>query len=180
MKHKHRSSSRPEKGPRINQQIRVPEVRAISQDKTFNEVLATSKALELARAHGLDLIEIAPQAKPPVCLLMELSKWKYEQKRAQKASNHKSHALKEVQLRPNIGDGDLEHKLKHMREFLLAQHPLKITLRFKGRELAHTDLGMDLVQRVVEELQDIGRHNGAPRLQGRAITVHINPQAQKA
>lgn len=170
-----RPSAKGPRGPRINQAIRAPKVRVVNKDRSTSSILSRSEALNLAKEAGLDLIEIAPKAQPPVCILTELSKWKYEQKRARKAKASKAPALKEIKLSPNIGEGDLQHKLQHMREFLNENHPLKITLLFKGRERAHPDLGMQLVQSVVEQLKDIGKVSAPPRLQGRAITAMLTP-----
>jgi translation initiation factor IF-3 len=118
------------RGPRTNTSIRVPEVRLVNEARTLNEVMTTAKALELTKNAGLDLIEITPKAKPPVCMAMLLSKWQYQQKQKAKENKTKQTQLKEVKFSPSIGEGDIAHKVKHIVDFLEHKHPVKMSLFF--------------------------------------------------
>ena len=151
------------------------QVRLVGEDGEMIGVVAIDDALKQARAKSLDLVEISPQAEPPVCKIMDFGKYKYDQKkRAQEAkSKQKAASLKEVKFRPNIGQNDFEVKLRQMRKFLEAGDKVKVTLRFKGREVVHNDVGMNLFARIQEELVDIAKTDIEPKLEGKQILMML-------
>ena len=153
------------------------QVRLVGEDGEMIGVVAIDDALKQARAKSLDLVEISPQAEPPVCKIMDFGKYKYDQKkRAQEAkSKQKAASLKEVKFRPNIGQNDFEVKLRQMRKFLEAGDKVKVTLRFKGREVVHNDVGMNLFARIQEELVDIAKTDIEPKLEGKQILMMLIP-----
>lgn len=138
-------------------------------------------ALKMAEDRGLDLIEIAPNAKPPTCKIMDYGKWKYEAKKKAQASKKKQSTVevKEVQVRPRTDEHDLEVKLKHARSFLLDGDKVKVNLRFHGREMAHQELGLKLLQRISGELDDIGVVEVAPKMEGRQMFTLLAPDQTK-
>jgi len=142
---------------RINNQIRVPQVRLIDEDGTQVGVTPIAEALQLAQTRGHDLVEIAPQATPPVCKVINFSKYRYEQEKKEREARKKQKTgqLKEVRIRPRIGEHDLEIKLKHAREFLVEHNKVQITVMFMGREMQHRDLGVALINRIKAKLIDI-------------------------
>lgn len=172
--------SAPERdGPRINNAIRVRMVRLVDENGEMLGVVGTQEALRLAREAGLDLVEVSPNAEPPVCKILDAGKYKYElQKKANEArKKQKIVDTKEVKLRPNISDHDLGIKLKAVRGFLEDGDKVKFTLRFRGREMAHQDLGMRLLEKVQVELGPLMRLDQAPKLEGRQMMMLISPGA---
>lgn len=168
-------------GLRVNREIRAPEVRVIDEDGTMLGVFNPMEALRMAEAKGLDLIEIAPTAKPPTCKIMDYGKYKYEQKKKehQARKNQTVITIKEIQLRPRTDQHDLEVKLKHARRFLLEGDKVKVNLRFYGREMAHQNLGMELLAKVSAFLQDIAMVEVPPKMEGRQLFVLFAPDATK-
>jgi len=166
---------------RVNERIRVPQVRVIADDGTQVGVLAVREALALAQSKGLDLVEVSPTARPPVCRIMDYGKFKYEQNlRARKAKKKQHHThLKEIKMRPKIDDHDYGFKLRHAREFLGDRDKVKFTITFRGREIAHTEIGHQLMKRILAELQDVAIVETPPRQEGRSITTVVMPRAQK-
>lgn len=164
-------------GPRINHRIRVPSVRIILEDGT-QKVLPTDEALKLAQNSGLDLIEISPTAKPPVCKIMELGKWKYEQEKKVKEQkrNASKVELKQIRLRPVTEEHDLAFKIKNSREFLQEGHKVQFEVRFKGRELSHINTAESVLERVANELADIGKVERFPVHENRATIMIISPK----
>ncbi len=162
---------------RVNERIRIPEVRVVSATGENLGVLPTHEALGIARERGLDLVEINPKSAPPVCKIMDFGKYKYEQKKKQAEAKKKASVaeVKEVKFRPRTDDHDLEHKLKHIREFLAESSKVKLTVRFRGREMAHQEIGRDLLQRVAESLKDVAMIVQAPAAEGRAMSMLIAP-----
>ncbi len=131
----------------------------------------------MAKQREIDLVEVAPQARPPVCRLMDYGKYKYKQKKRQHGGKHKHQPqLKEIRLRPNTGEHDVEIKLKHAREFLDKKDKVSVSMRFRGREMAHTDLGRDLMMHFAEQLQDIAKVESHPRQEGRRMTMLLAPK----
>ena len=163
---------------RVNERIRVPQVRLIGEDGSQVGVLATREALQMAQARGLDLVEVSPTARPPVCRIMDYGKFKYEQSRKARKARHHQHQmqLKEIKLRPKIDDHDYNFKLKHARTFLEERDKVKFTVMFRGREMAHQDLGYKLIQQVIAELSDIALVEAAPRSEGRTLTTVLMPK----
>ena len=143
-------------------------------------VMPTQQALETARSQELDLVEVAPEAQPPVCRIMDFGKFKYTQARRQKEARKKQTVIlvKEVKMGPKTEKHDFDFKLKHVRRFLEEGHKAKVTVRFKGREMAHTELGWKMLQRMVEAVQDIADTENNPRMEGRMLHIMLSPKAQ--
>lgn len=144
-------------------------------------VMSVAQALILADAAGLDLVEVSPNAEPPVCKILDYGKYKYEmQKKAAEARrNQKIVEIKEVKIRPGIEDHDYNVKMKAARKFLQNGDKVKVTMRFRGREMAHQNIGMDLLKRMQEELADVGKVESEPKFEGRQIMMIIGPEASK-
>ena len=162
---------------RVNGKIRAREVRVIGSEGKQLGVLSLGEALTLARANGVDLVEIAPNATPPVCRLVDYGKFRYEQAKRDKESKKHQHAnkVKEVQLSPKIDPHDLSVKLQHAIGFLCEDMKLKVTLKFRGREMAHTEFGFQVVQRFLTEIAPYGHPDFEPKLIGRGINVMVTP-----
>ena len=141
-------------------------------------VMPTQQALETARTQELDLVEVAPEAQPPVCRIMDFGKFKYTQARRQKEARKKQTVIlvKEVKMGPKTEKHDFEFKLKHVRRFLEEGHKAKVTVRFKGREMAHTELGWKMLQRMVEAVSDIAVTENNPRMEGRMLHIMLSPK----
>lgn len=167
---------------RVNEMIRVSEVRLLGEDGEQLGVFSTPKALETARSSGLDLVEIAPQAQPPVCRIVDFGKFKFEleKKNRETRRNQKQVKQKEVRMQMGIDDHDLEFKTKHVREFLTEGNKVKVSVRFRGRQLAHVEFGAEVLNRVQELL---GEANfvleKAPLLEGRMMSMWLAPKAKK-
>jgi translation initiation factor IF-3 len=163
---------------RINEGIRVREVRVVSAEGEQLGVMPTQQALETARSQELDLVEVAPEAQPPVCRIMDFGKFKYTQARRQKEARKKQTVIlvKEVKMGPKTEKHDFEFKLKHVRRFLEEGHKAKVTVRFKGREMAHTELGWKMLQRMVEAVSDIAVTENNPRMEGRMLHIMLSPK----
>ncbi|MCK5198942.1 MAG: translation initiation factor IF-3 [Spirochaetales bacterium] len=168
---------------RINQAIRVREVRLIS-DSGDQDVVSIEDALATAGQTGLDLVEIAPQASPPVCRIMDYGKYKFEQEKRLKESKKRQKLvkLKEIRMQPRIEKHDLAFKTKHIIEFLEDGNKVKVTIRFRGRELAHTELGKDVLMRAIDLLndQEIGFNvDNPPKMEGRFMSMILSPKNKK-
>ena len=165
-------------GPRVNEEIRVREVQLIDQTGHNHGPVETRFALEKAQEAGLDLVEIAPNSSPPVCKLLDYGKYKYQaQKKAAEArKKQKVVEVKEIKLRPMIDDHDYDVKMRSMRRFFEEGDKVKITLRFRGRELAHQELGMDVLMRVKGDLDQIAKVEQMPRMEGRQMTMVMSPK----
>ena len=167
--------------PRVNERIRIPQVRVIADDGAQLGILTTREAIALAQSKGLDLVEVAPTARPPVCKLMDYGKFKYEANRAAKAAKKKQHQmqLKEVKMRPKIEDHDYNFKLKHAREFLDQRDKVKFTVTFRGREMAHQELGFKIIEAILADLADVAVVESPPRSEGRTLSMVLSPKAAK-
>ncbi len=165
-------------GPRTNERIRVPKVRLIGPDGDNHGVVDIETALHVAREVGLDLVEISPNADPPVCKVLDFGKYKYElQKKANIAKKkQKTQDVKEIKMRPGIDTHDYETKMKSMSKFLNAGDKVKVTLRFRGREMAHQDLGLEVLKRVEDDIADIAKVEARPRMEGRQMTMVVAPK----
>ena len=172
-----RSSSSTGAFVRVNGKIRAREVRVIGIEGKQHGVMALGDALNLARASGVDLVEVAPNAVPPVCRVVDFGKYRYEQSKRDKESKKHQHAnkVKEVQLSPKIDPHDLGVKIQHAVEFLCEDMKVKVNLKFRGREMAHTEFGFQVVQKFIEEITPYGHADFQPKLAGRNITVMISP-----
>ena len=162
---------------RVNDRIRVREVRVVDAEGEQVGIMKTEEALALAKRHLLDLVEISPNARPPVCRICDFGKYQYEESKKKKETSRNSHAgkLKEVQLRPRCEQHDFDFKLAHATNFLCQDMKVKIHLRFRGRENAHKDIGFDTVKRFINSLKPWGKADIAPRLAGRGIDALVNP-----
>lgn len=167
-----------EKTNRRNREIRVSHVRVIGADGEQVGVLTRDEALSMAEEHGLDLVEIVPNADPPVCRIMDFGKFKFEQQKKAHAAKRKQKLveIKEVKFRPTTDDGDYNIKLRNMRRFLEEGDKVKITVRFKGRELAHTELGDAMIKRLAADLADDAMVESYPRLEGRQMVMMVAPK----
>jgi len=168
----------PKSGPRYNEFITVPKVRVIDDEGENLGVMFTQEAMERAYELGLDLVEVSPTADPPVCKFLDIGKFKYE---AQKKANiarktQKTQELKEIKMRPNIDDHDYDTKMKKVHDFIGDGDKVKITLRFRGRELSHQQLGMQLLQRVAENVGEIAKVEAYPRMEGRQMLMVLAPK----
>jgi translation initiation factor IF-3 len=163
---------------RANERIRVPQVRVIDAEGEQVGIMDTRDALALAREKGLDLVEVSPTARPPVCRVMDFGKYKYEEAKKQRAAKRKQHSfqIKEVKLRPKIEDHDYTFKMAAARKFLEQHHKVKLTIMFRGREMAHPELGERLLQRVIQDIGDSGIVEHTPRLEGRFLTTVVAPR----
>ena len=164
-------------GPRTNERIRSLDVQVINSTGENLGVLPIKKAIESAKAEGLDLIEISPNANPPVCKIMDMGKYKYDlQKKANVAKKRqKIVALKEIKLRPGTDVHDYNFKIKNAKKFLTKKDKVKFTVRFKGREMQHTQLGRDLMNRITEDTKDVGKVETQPRFEGKQMIMIIQP-----
>ena len=164
---------------RTNERIRVPEVRLIDEDGTHIGVMRTRDALEMARERGLDLVEVQPNASPPVCRLMDYGKFRYEESRRERESRKKQRAVvvKEVRLRPKIDDHDLATKGRQAYRFLQSGDKVKISVLFRGRENAHQDIGEGLLNRLAEQLAPVAVVDQAPHMEGRTMVMMLSPKA---
>jgi len=167
-------------GVRLNERIRVPQVRLIDEKGEQVGIVPTQQALQMARDKGLDLMEVAAKANPPVCKICDYGKFKYEQKKkeAQARKNQVVVRVKEVQLRPNTDQHDLDYKIKNSHEFLSEGDKVKFTILFRGREIAHTEPGFKMCHEVVERLKDVGTVETAPKLEGKKLMMIMAPLPQ--
>lgn len=168
--------------PRINDRIRVPEVRLVGPKGEQVGIVAIHKALDLAREADLDLVEVAPQAKPPVVKLMDFGKFKYEsaQKAREARKNQANMALKEIRFRLKIDDHDYETKKGHVTRFLSGGDKVKVMIMFRGREQSRPEMGMRLLNKLAEEVSDLGTVESSPRVDGRNMVMVIAPSKSKA
>jgi len=168
----------PINGPRFNEFIVSPKVRVIDQDGENLGVMFTREAMEQAREIGLDLVEVSPNADPPVCKILDIGKFKYEtQKKASLArKSQRTQEIKEIKMRPNIDDHDYDVKMRAVKSFIEEGDKVKITLRFRGRELAHGQLGMRLLDRVQADSGEYAKVEQLPRMEGRQMLMVIAPR----
>lgn len=166
---------------RVNRQIRVPRVRVINQEGEQVGVLTIEEALRMAEDAGVDLVEIVSTSVPPVCKIIDFGKFRYDQTKREKESKKAQHQIKvkEVKVKPNIDDHDLETKLRHAREFLAKGNKVKVTCQFRGREMAHQEIGARLMQRIIAELEEGAVVEAPPNLMGRLLTMVLAPGGKK-
>ena len=165
-------------GPRVNDDIQVPEVRLIDDTGDNRGVVSMAEARQLAEDTGYDLVEISPHADPPVCKLLDYGKYKYEaQKKANEArKKQKTIEVKEIKLRPNIDQHDYEVKMRSVTRFFEAGDKVKVTLRFRGREMAHQELGMNVLNRVREDMNEVAKVEQFPKMEGRQMVMVLTPK----
>lgn len=169
------------KEQRINEMIQVREVRLIDSEGKQRGIMPTAEALDLAREAELDLVEVSPNANPPVCKLLDYGKYKFELEKKLRESKKKQKLvkLKEIRMQPKIEEHDLNFKTKHIKEFLSEGFKVKVTVRFRGRELAHTELGRKVLERVMVMLEDTYVLEKAPQMEGRMMSMFISPSNKK-
>ncbi|MBW8772515.1 MAG: translation initiation factor IF-3 [Gemmatimonadetes bacterium] len=167
-----------ERRTRINRQIRISPVRCIGANGDQMGVISVDEALAAAEAAGLDLVEVAPMARPPVVKIMDYGKYKFEEAKAARAARKKQHViqLKEVKFRPGIDDHDYNFKARHAREFLLEGNKVKATMMYRGRQMAHLEFGKAVLDRLAAELADVGKVEMDAKLEGRNMTMVIAPK----
>ena len=163
------------KGPKANERIRTPQVQVIGSDGNNLGTLDTQEAIRIAKQEGLDLIEISPNANPPVCKIIDIGKYKYDlQKKANKAKKkQKIVNLKEIKLRPVTETHDYNFKIKNAQKFLSKGDKVKFTVQFRGREMQHTDLGYDLMKRIINDTSEVGKVEVRPKFEGRQIIMIV-------
>ena len=165
------------RGPKANERIRAPQVQVIGSDGKNLGTLATQEAINMAKQEGLDLIEISPNANPPVCKIIDIGKYKYDlQKKANKAKRkQKIVNLKEIKLRPVTEIHDYNFKIKNAQKFLEKGDKVKFTVKFRGREMQHTHLGIKLMDRIINDTGKLGKVEVRPKLEGRQMTMIVHP-----
>ena len=164
-------------GPRVNGRIRAPEIRLIGAEGENVGVVPPARGMALAEEAGLDLVEISPNASPPVCKIMDFGKFKYDQQKreAEAKKKQKTIEVKEVKFRPNTDTHDYDVKMRNVTRFLESGDKVKVTLRFRGREMAHQNLGRDLLERVAGDVEGLGKVENMPKMEGRQMVMVIGP-----
>lgn len=178
-----RTDNERDRGPqtRVNEMIRVREVQLIDEDGANKGIVSIAEAQRYAEQKQLDLVEISPQARPPVCRVMDYGKWKYEQniKAKEARRNRNQIIIKEIKYRPKIGQADFTTKTNHVRRFLEADDKVKVTIMFRGREMAHPELGRNILERVAQDVADLATVETKPNLEGRNMTMMLAPVKKK-
>lgn len=166
---------------RVNRQIRALKVRVIDKNGQQLGVIPIQQAMSLAEADQLDLVEIAPNAQPPVCKIIDYGKFRYQQTKKEKESKKSQHQVKvkEIKLKPNTDEHDLQVKIKHAREFLEKGNNVRVTCVFRGREMAHPEIGKRIVKKIIESLADLATTDETPKIMGRSLSVTLMPGAKK-
>ena len=162
--------------PKVNDEIRSSTVRLIKPDEE-HEIVSIERALEIAESFQMDLVEVAPQAKPPVCKVIDFGKFMYEKKKKEKEAKKKQHTIqvKELRFRPNTDDHDLEFKTRHAREFLEGGDKVKATVQFRGRDMLYTEQGEVLLKNLAEKLSDVSKIESQPAMDGRRMIMILSP-----
>ncbi len=165
-------------GPRVNHQINVPQVRLVREDGSMVGVVTTREAISMAADVGLDLVEVSPNATPPVCKILDLGKFKYEEQKRKNEARKKQKVIevKEIKLRPGIDTHDYEVKMRSIHRFLDEGDKVKVTMRFRGREMAHQELGVKVLDRVKADLDAVAKVESAPKMEGRQMIMVISPK----
>ncbi|WP_123791995.1 translation initiation factor IF-3 [Pacificibacter maritimus] len=173
----HNAPPQRDTGPRTNERIRCPEVRLIGAEGENVGVVTPARAMDLAAQAGLDLVEISPNATPPVCKIMDFGKFKYEQQKRESEARKKQKIIeiKEVKFRPGTDVHDYQVKMRNVLKFLENGDKVKVTLRFRGREMAHQDLGRQLLERVAVDVKEIGKVESMPKMEGRQMIMMVGP-----
>lgn len=165
-------------GPRVNEEIRVPQVRLIDQDGEMIGVMSAREAVNRAFSVGLDLVEISPNAEPPVCKILDFGKFKYEQqkKKNEQRKRQKVVEIKEIKVRPNIDENDYQVKMRAMKAFIDEGDKVKVTMRFRGREMAHPDIGVKVLERIRTDLDSLTKVEQLPRMENRQMVMVLSPR----
>jgi len=165
-----------ENAPRVNEQIRIPQVRLVAEDGEQVGIVETKQALDMALEADLDLVEVAPNARPPVCRIMNYGKYRYEQSKKQKKGKKSGSQLKEIRLGPMISDHDYEFKMKHAEKFLEGHHKVRVTVEFRGRQNMYRQQGRELLKRVEEDLKEFGTPEVPIRDEARNVVIILVPK----
>ena len=163
-------------GPRVNEDIRVPQVRLIDQDGEMQGVMTARDALLRAYAVGMDLLEISPNADPPVCKILDYGKYKYELQKKKNEKKQRVIEIKEIKVRPNIDENDYQVKMRAMKKFIEEGDKVKVTLRFRGREMAHQDLGVKVLERIRGDMDERAKVEQMPRMENRQMIMVLSPR----
>ncbi len=165
-------------GPRVNEEIRVPSVRLIDEEGEMQGVMTTRDAMQRAFSVGLDLLEISPNAEPPVVKILDYGKFKYEQQKKKNEARKKQKVIeiKEVKVRPNIDENDYQVKMRAMKSFIEEGDKVKVTLRFRGREMAHQDLGVKVLERIRGDMDERAKVEQMPRMENRQMIMVLSPR----
>lgn len=177
-----RGPKRPKKNEhRLNEEITVREVRLIGAEGEQVGVVSIEEALDRAEAAGLDLVEVVPNAEPPVCKVIDYGKFRFEEQKKQNAAKKKQHTttVKEITLRPGTEEHDYQVKLKKIRQFIEKGDKVKVTIRFRGRELSNQQLGMNQLQRIIDDMADTSKVDNPPRMEGRQMNMMLSPESKK-
>ncbi|HMS64547.1 MAG TPA: translation initiation factor IF-3 [Ignavibacteria bacterium] len=166
---------------RTNSQIRVPQVRVVDEDGNALGVMSSNEALQIASARGLDLVEISATSKPPVCKIVDYGKFNYERQKKEKSAKKHQHVMniKEIRFNPNTDKHDIDFKTKHLRQFLIEGHKVKAYVTFKGRMITHPEIGRKLMESIVEKLNDIGKLEAPPKMEGKQLYSYFLPDKHK-
>ncbi|MDR3134683.1 MAG: translation initiation factor IF-3 [Deltaproteobacteria bacterium] len=162
----------------VNASIRSPQVRVINDEGEQLGIMAVAKALELAKAVGLDLVEVAPDADPPVCRIMDFGRYKYQQSKKLSESRKKASVIevKEIKFRPKTDEHDYQFKLRNILKFLAEKNKIKVSVMFKGREISHAHLGHQFMERLIQDVAESGQPESMPKLEGRSIIMILAPK----
>jgi translation initiation factor IF-3 len=173
----HRAQAPVKEGPRANKEIKVPNIQLIDAEGDNRGIVPTHEALAIAEESGLDLVEISPNNDPPICKILDLGKFKYQnqKKAAEKRKKQKTQEVKEIKMRPNIDTHDYEVKMRSVRKFLEEGDKVKLTMRFRGREMAHQELGLDVLNRARGEVAEISKVEAEPKMEGRQMMMVVAP-----
>ncbi|MCH7690933.1 MAG: translation initiation factor IF-3 [candidate division Zixibacteria bacterium] len=165
---------------RVNETIRISPIRLIGLEGEQVGIIPTNEAIQRARDAGLDLVEVAPTSRPPVCRILDYGKYKYEQSKKERISKKKQHSfqMKEMRYRPKIDEHDYQFKTKHVKEFLSSGSKVRAFVMFRGREMAYTEMGRKLLQRLVEDISEIADVESAPKMEGRTMSMVVSPNSQ--
>ena len=165
----------------LNEEIRDKEIRLIGDNGEQLGIMSAAEALDIAEERGLDLVKISPQAQPPVCKLMNYGKFKFEQSKREKEAKKNQHVveIKEIRMSPGIDVGDFNTKLKNAQKFLADGNRVKVSVRFRGREMAHTEIGRDLLTKFAEQCAEVATMDKAPKMEGRSMTMFLSPKTGK-
>ncbi len=163
---------------RVNERIRTPQIMLVDDEGSQLGVMDVRTGISKAREKGLDLVEVSPNTSPPVCRIMDYGKFKYDQEKKQKVAKKKQHVvhLKEIRFKVRIEENDYQIKLKHIKEFLEAKDKVRISLRFRGREMAHKELGTELLNKVAKDIAPWGEIDSPPKMMGKTINMTISPK----
>ncbi|MEC9267169.1 MAG: translation initiation factor IF-3 [Alphaproteobacteria bacterium] len=178
MRRPHYAPPPTKEGPRVNEEITARQVRVIDDDGENHGVITVEEGIRIAEAAGLDLVEVSPNADPPVCKILDYGKFKYEQQKRKNEARKKQKTIevKEIKFRPNIEQHDYEVKMRSLKKFIEEGDKVKVTLRFRGREMAHQELGLEVLQRVQAEMEEAAKVEQRPNMEGRQMIMVLAPR----